>query len=379
MVGALTLASDGVLQLDGGAISAHSIAAGGGGTILWDRGELRLTGGNVTTTSGLAVPDFGLLVGHGSVDTAVSDAPQSTIQADGGNLTLGDATSFSGFNHTGTLEIGATSTTLRSLGFAQLGVLTRMEPGGVLIAANGITLGVGDNFQGAGTIRARVAQGFGSSIQATGDLTLGEATAVAGFTSDGELDTGTHTVTIDDANEVVLGSLTQLNDGTSGGTLAAGTANPSDTFPHFFLEEGKNLLGRGEINGNFKNNGHVIGDAVALSEWVIFNSPWIVKGKGTFENTLVLGTFSPGDSPGVSDGSNQAFGGIVQIELGGPTPGEGAEHHDQIIDRGTLELWDESQLHILPFDGFLPGSGQQLCGRSLCLAPMAFSRLTYRR
>ncbi|MDP7289051.1 MAG: hypothetical protein QGH94_13780, partial [Phycisphaerae bacterium] len=101
---------------------------------------------------------------------------------------------------------------------------------------------------------------FGSTIEATGDLALGDSNSYVGFFSDGELLTGTHTVTIHDRNEAVLGSLTQLGDGASVGALTAGNAAPTDTHAHFLLEQGKNMVGRGSVNGNYKNHGHVIGD-----------------------------------------------------------------------------------------------------------------------
>jgi hypothetical protein len=64
-------------------------------------------------------------------------------------------------------------------------------------------------------VDAKVSATFGSTIEATGDLALGDSNSYVGFFSDGELLTGTHTVTIHDRNEAVLGSLTQLGDGAS--------------------------------------------------------------------------------------------------------------------------------------------------------------------
>ena len=49
-----------------------------------------------------------------------------------------------------------------------------------------------------------------------------------------------------------------------------------DTYNHFLLEEGKNLVGRGWANGHFKNQGHVIGDGIAPGERIVFGPDWIV-------------------------------------------------------------------------------------------------------
>ena len=81
------------------------------------------------------------------------------------------------------------------MGFANLGVLTTVS-GGTLSAANGVSLGVGDNLSGNGTVSGKVAAAFGSTIAATGNLTVGDSGSFAGFSSDGELYTDVHTVTL---------------------------------------------------------------------------------------------------------------------------------------------------------------------------------------
>jgi hypothetical protein len=192
-----------------------------------------------------------------------------------------------------------------------------------------------------------------------GDLALGDTNAFDGFFSDGVLYTNQHEVTIHDRNVAVLGPLTALGNGIAGGVLTAGGAQPSHNYSHFLVAQGKNIVGRGEINGHFKNHGDAIGDGTALDERLVFNSPWIVSGKGTFTNTLVMGTFAPGDSPTITTGTNQAFGGKVEIELGGLTPGSGNDNHDQINDTATIWLFYEPELSILPWNNFVPAIGDQ--------------------
>ena len=285
----------------------------------------------------------------------------SVIHAAAGNFVLGNPNSFSGFKSAGDLIIDPGATlTLQSRGFIDLPPQTELD-NSTLAAVNGFALNGSENLLGNGTVQGGIAASIGSIIAATsGNLSLGDANSVSGFFSDGNLFTNEHTVTINDKNEAVLGALTTLGDGTNGGALVAGAANPSDTTHHFFVEEGKNVLGRGNIAGNFKNNGHVIGDGFgSLSERIVFDAPWIVSGRGTFENTLVLGTFSPGESPGISDGLDQAFGGEIVIELGGATPGNGSNHHDQVQDSGTIQVLDSATLSVVPYEEFMPLIGDE--------------------
>jgi len=300
----------------------------------------------------------GTLSGNGIIAGCVQGDASSVIVVDEGALILGDDTSYSGFATQGRLDIGGERLILRTKGFAQLGQSTAID-GGTLSAANGIAVGVGGNLVGSGTIEGRVAGAFGSTIEVTGPLALGNADAYDGFFSDGSLLTGSHTVTINDRNEAVLGSLTELGDGATGGTLTAGNADPADTQAHFLLEQGKNMIGRGSVIGNYKNHGHVIGGGTGAGERIVFNSQWIVSGKGTFTNTLILGTFSPRESPGITTGENQDFGGTVEIELGGTGPGSGDDNHDQINDIATIGLVGSPTLAILPWNNFVPVMGDE--------------------
>ena len=317
-------------------------------------GALVLNGGQLNASNGLVLNK---LSGFGGVNGPISGDNFADITATG-SLALGNANSFLGFNYNGSLNAVANTVTLNAAGFANLGVLTTLS-GGTIQAANGVALGVGDNISGSGQVNAKLAAASGSTIEATGSLALGDATKVDGFFSDGQLLTKAHTVTINDANMIVLGSLTRLGDSVSSGGLIAGTALTSDTAPHFLVEEGKNLVGRGNIAGNVKNNGAAIGDGTALAERLTFDAPWIVSGKGSFENTLVLGIFAPGESPAIVDGTDQAFGGTIEIELGGTTPGSGDDNHDQINDSATILLVNNPTLSILPWNNFIPTVGDE--------------------
>ena len=322
-------------------------------------GRVALDGESIAAT-GFNLGEGGAVEGHGTIDAEFSCAADAALTAEGGTLTVGKAGSYAGFampNGVIVVDPGATLELL-ARGFAQLGTLTTVD-GGTLSAANGVALGTGKNLCGSGAVNAKVAAGFGSTIEATGSLTLGDGAAYDGFFSDGSLLTGAHTVTLYDRNEAVLGSLTELGDGASGGVLTAGAADPSDPFAHFLLEQGKNMVGRGYVNGHFKNHGDVTGDGTGLDERIVFDAPWTVTGKGTFENTLIRGTFAPGESPAIASGANQGFGGKVQVELGGTTPGFGNDNHDQIADDGTILLEDSPTLEILPWNDFVPAVGDE--------------------
>jgi hypothetical protein len=281
--------------------------------------------------------------------TLTLDGPLSVdLTISGGTVVAGDASSFAGFNYSGTLQIGANTATLLSLGYAQLGVLTTMAPGGVLTATNGVVFGTGDNFQGAGVVNGKVAQGFGSIIQATGNLILGDATSVVGFTGDGELHTGANAITLHDANQAVLGSLTNIGSSGQDGVLAAPNG--------LVVEFGKNIIGRGTINTPddptkpLLNNGDISDESLA--------NPLVltgyVKGAGTFSNFSPTGTFSPGLSPIETTVSNLVLvdTSTLLIELGGLSPGS---EYDVLHVTGELLL--DGTLEMVLINGFMPSVG----------------------
>jgi hypothetical protein len=243
-----------------------------------------------------------------------------------------------------------------------LGRLTDVASGGQLIAPNGVSLPTGAVLTAVtANVIGSIAADAGSTIFADGSsFSIGDANATDGFFSDGELIADALVdVSIHDENEAVLGSLTRLGNGTDGANLIAGAAMSGDTHAHFLLEEGKNLVGRGTVEGNFRSHGHVIGDGPALAERIVFDAGWTVTGVGSFENVLFNGTFAPGLSPGVTTGTNQAFAGAIEIELGGLTPGIGPGQHDQIQDFGSIDLVGAPELRILPYAGFMPQVGDE--------------------
>ena len=117
-----------------------------------------------------------------------------------------------------------------------------------------------------------LASANGSTIQATGDLQLGDSTAYNGVALDGVLAVGSHTVTLNDKNAAVLGSLTTLN----GGTLAAANG--------LFLGGGNNLVGYGTVTGDLSSQGFVSGEGPSAA--LVFTGH--VSGAGQWQGNIVF-------------------------------------------------------------------------------------------
>jgi len=309
------------------------------------KGEVVLNGGRLIVPS-VRIDSGGALSGHGTVTGKISTSDGSTITADGGTLTLGDPAQFAAFNHHGELHVGAADVVIETKGFASLGPLTTLA-GGTLSTDNGVYVPGGTSIKGYGSMAGRVAADFGSTIAATGDLTLGDSSHVAGFVSDGELYTDEHTVTLHDANQAVLGSLTQLGTDTEDGTLVADSG--------LLLEFGKNIAGRGVVDTPdnelfpLTNNGVIIGDSPGAIELTGY-----VNGVGTFENVTVSGTLSPGFSPVRLHATNLGIGsgGTLVMELGGLS---GGSEYDQLDVGGELHLGGTLQVSLI--DSFVPDIG----------------------
>ena len=322
---ALTKIGNGTLVLSG--TSNYT-----GGTTI-NQGTLNVTGallggGPVVLANGTT------LGGSGTVKGNISGPAASTILASG-NLTLGDSTSYSGFFYSGTLAVGGNNVTLNDAAFANLGVLTTIS-GGTLTAPNGVSLGVGCNLVGSGVVNGKIAAGYGSTINATGNMTLGSATTPVGFTSNGELYTNNNVVTINDSNQAVLGSLTQLGTGTSSGTLNAPNGIVVDT--------GMNLVGQGVVNTtNSPSKATIINGTVeATGSGMTYTG--YVEGTGTYEGPV---TFEGTYSPGVATASVQLEDLLLTptstllMDIGGMTPGsqyDVVNLSDEAALGGTLEV-----------------------------------------
>jgi autotransporter-associated beta strand protein len=356
----LTKSGNGMLTLSG----SNSYT---GGTVV-SQGTLNLNGGALTGGGNIQLAAGTTLIGSGIVQGNIIGVVGSTITASG-SLVLGDSTSYTGYNHAGTLMVGPNTVTLNSTGFANLGVLTTLS-GGTVAAPNGVTIPLGGNLVGSGAVNGKIAAGYGSTIQATGNLTLGDSTSPVGFTSDGELYTNGNTVTLNSANAannknaVVLGSLTKIDGG--------GVVAPNG----ILLNAGNNLVttdAGGTVSGGsasrFLNFGNVQGPSSASNNWLTFNM--LFKG-GTGQTSgriAFLGGFATGDSPGINYqyGATELGGSGTEFDIGGTTPGNSDNNYGQLNiltdpndpnNHGDLILSPGTSFNIVDWDGFVPTPGE---------------------
>jgi T5SS/PEP-CTERM-associated repeat protein len=260
-----------------------------------------------------------------------------------GNATISSAVTLNG----GTLR----ATNLAVSGAFHFGGGLLELTGGTISGLTNLAVPTGGEFRASGVQALRITGAAGSTITATGNLTLGNASAVNGFYSNGTLTVGTNTVTLNDANDATFdsGALVTIGSGASPGAVNA--------INGLTLDFGGNITGFGTIttpNNSAKpliNNGHIAGNSAAQR----ITLPGYVKGVGTFDNVNVTGTFSPGLSPTILSVGNITFSptSTVIMELGGTTPGGG---YDQLQSAGAIVLGGTLQISLI--SGFVPTVGQ---------------------
>jgi hypothetical protein len=186
-----------------------------------------------------------------------------------------------------------------------------------------------------------------STITAIGNLTLGDATKVNGFYSNGTVNVGAHTVTLADANDAAFDSaaLVTLGDSGSPGTLAAANG--------LTLDFSGNVTGFGTVDTPdsiatpLTNNGHIAGNSGA--EPITLTG--YVKGVGTLDNVVITGTDAPGFSPATVVRGSVVYDGTLEIEIGGTSSGS-FDRVQHILGAGTAQLGGE--LDAVLINGFNP-------------------------
>lgn len=271
-----------------------------------------------------------------------------SITVSAGTLTLGNPAAVGGFTAQGPVTVNSGGTlTLQSLNFVTLPDVTLN--GGTLSTPNGYAIPLGAALQGNGTVSGRVASANGSTILATGNLVVGDATHAAGVNLDGELYTAQYTVTLNDSNQSVLGSLTKLGNG-------PGTPGTINTPNGAVLNFGRNLTGNGSVNSTNALAQAVIinGDVNGDSPSDLINFTGYVKGVGTFNNASFSGTFSPGLSPALLTVGTITFGAtnVFDVEIGGLNRGS---QFDALDVTGMLTL--NGQLKVTLINAFNPSLG----------------------
>ena len=320
--------STGILILDGGKIDAASILD----PITFLRGTVNLRNGVDIGGTGFNPFESNLsLEPLQNVTTPVTTRIRSgfALSLNGGSLTTHD------LDVDGQLHFNS-------------GVLELT--GGTLTGLSQMTVPANGELRVMGNYPVRLLSLPGSIITATGDLTLGDASAVNGFGSSGILDVGGHTVTLQDANAVVFDSLSlvQLNLSFNPGTLVAANG--------LTLDFGGNIVGRGTVdtpNDPAKpliNNGSITGDS--LSNPITLTG--YVKGVGSCENCVITGTDAPGFSPATVIRGNMGYEGTLEIEIGGTSTGS-YDRIEHILGSGIADLG--GTLNVTLINGFSPALG----------------------
>ena len=257
-----------------------------------------------------------------------------------------DIVDFDRIDFSNTLKIDGETLTLRSDQPVDLPAVTEIN-GGSIVSSNLLSLGNAETLTGSGTIDARFAGETSSVITATGDLTIGDATSEAGFTTDGEIHVNAFNVTLLDSNQVVLGSLTNLGNATLAGTLLGANG--------FLVDFGNNVTGFGTLDSPDDIalltlvNGNITGESLANP----ITLPGYYRGVGSLSNHNLTGTYSPGFSPATVINGSGVYGSTAQVivELGGLTAGS----NDNIIHTGSATLGGELRVELI--NGFVPQVG----------------------
>jgi hypothetical protein len=309
-------------------------------------------GGNLNFTNTAAKSSNWGIVHNSTGNTTMAGkfslgAPASIV-VNNGSLTLGDQSAVGGFLAQGPITVNSGGVlVLKSLNFISLPDVTLN--GGTLKTPNGYAIPLGAALQGNGTVDGRVSSANGSSIIANGNLFLGDLAHPAGVNLDGELYTGKFTVTLNDSNQSVLGSLTNLGNG-------PGTPGTLVSMSGAVVNFGRNITGNGLIKSTNALAQAVImnGDVNGLSPTDYVEFSGYVKGVGTFNNVAFSGTFSPGLSPALLTVGNVLFtsSNVLDIEIGGLNRGS---QYDALDITGSLLL--NGQLKVTLINSFNPSLG----------------------
>lgn len=283
------------------------------------------------------------LSGHGTLNGEFLTSGSVTAT---GTLTVGDIDSYTAVQIGGELNVGQHHVTLNKQGTLSVGGPTTIA-GGTLVVPNGIALPTGNSISGNGSVHARIAAQIGSTIQADGDLSIGDSASPVGFLTDGDLVLNANTVTIEDSNEADLGAITWLGSAAAPGTLAASNG--------LVLEGSDNVQGFGVINTPddptmaLLNDGAILGNSA--SERIEVTG--YLKGLGMLDNVTITGTDAPGNvGPAAVDRGSVDYAGRLVVEIRGLYAGT---EHDQINHSATAGLGGDLTVELV--DGFEPVLG----------------------
>lgn len=268
-------------------------------------GTLIVNTGGLVTVSGatrLGDPDGGtgtITLGGGRIDNALP------IEIGAGSVVEGFGTIDGDVNNQGAIH-PQTAT-----GLTFNGIISNTLVNGVV--GTKIHFGATGGYVGSGTCQADLTADSGAVITATGSLVLGNSTTM-GVSAHGELNVGTHIVSLVDTNGAVWGGIIDL----AGGQVIAANG--------LGIENGGSLRGSGNVNGDF----------------------------------IVSGALDP-DDPGVAGGLITVTGDLAmnpsatfQMDIGG-TPASG--NSDRVNVNGTASFDGTLVVHLK--NGYVPKVGEQ--------------------
>ncbi|MBA3484035.1 MAG: hypothetical protein H0T51_19700 [Pirellulales bacterium] len=308
-------------------------------------GDLRFNNG---TNKTLATTITHNSTGTTQIDGRFTLTPTGSLVVNSGQLVLGDPAMAGGFAASGSLVLNGGTLTARNLGYLSIGNVTLA--GGTLNVPGGYALPLGSVLQGRGGLTGRIAAVEGSTILASGQLTLGDATHPAGIALQGELYTGVHQVTLLDANQAVLGSYTRLGEASADGTLTSANG--------LLLQLGRSIAGRGRIeSANLAAkavtiNGDVEGESAANP----LELTGFVTGSGNMDKVVFSGTYSPGTGTALTSIGDATLtsAATLRMEIGGSIQGV---YHDALAFAGSLNLGGTLQVALI--DSYKPRANDE--------------------
>lgn len=317
------------ITLDGGAIVTQTFDHTDGGAI-------NFVAGSLTINDGLTIGNdpAGVFPGSFSVDsdqqlitsaTTTVDASRTLVLNGGGLRTRNLSVNGSFLFQSGVLEL----------------------TGGSVTGLPSLTVPTNGTLQGTGAYNLPVSATSGSTLLATGPLTLGNASNPSGFYSNGHVDLAGNQLSLDDANDVVFDSGASVELGDDGSLNAANGLT---------LDFGGNITGFGTISTPddpttpLTNNAHIAG--ISMAKPITLTG--YVKGVGTCDNCNITGTDSPGFSPATVNRGSVSYNGTLQIEIGGTSLGS-FDQLNHILGAGVADLGGTLEVQLI--GDFVPGAG----------------------
>lgn len=316
-------------------------------------------------------------------------------KAGSGSLTLSGANNYTGDTHIegGQLILGASNvlpnasfvdvqaaTTLNLNGFSDT-VLGLGGSGSVLMGSGSLTVGssADSSFfgvlsqsgtvikQGSGLWNLHNANTFTGGLNITsgtvrihGPTTLADTLPVA-------ISSGT-TLSLNNQNETIglVSGLGTVNLGS--GTLTTTVSGNATLTPELTGTGGLTKAGSGTLlitSAKAYTGATTVASGTLIVNTNLNNSSGVsvangavLKGSGTVGATTVNGTLAPGNSPGILTTGNLslASGSFLDMEIGGVTPGNVADSHDQVVVTGTVNIAGTADLNIVSYEAFVPYS-----------------------